>query len=226
MAGDWIKMRTNLRRHPKVVRMASALNADKLRIIGGLQAVWSVFDEHSEDGSLNGYTIEAMDEEIGFAGFSSAMVSVGWLEANGENLKIPHSEAHNGQSAKRRCQETERKFNARKMSASDADEMRTREEKRREEKEQLAETGFDRFWAVYPEKKAKKEAAKAWKSMRLDAKADELIADVRRRIATDSGWLEGFAPNPATYLRGERWNDAIKPPRGSRRDADLPKETL
>ncbi|MQI04921.1 hypothetical protein EI057_02935 [Escherichia coli] len=32
MAGDWIKMRADLHTHPKVVRMASALKADRLRI--------------------------------------------------------------------------------------------------------------------------------------------------------------------------------------------------
>jgi hypothetical protein len=56
MAGDWIKMRADLRRHPKVVRMVSALNADRLRVVGGLHAVWSVFDEQTEDGFLPGYT--------------------------------------------------------------------------------------------------------------------------------------------------------------------------
>jgi hypothetical protein len=66
VAGDWIKMRANLRRHPKVVRVASALNADRLRVVGGLHAVWCLFDEHSEDGHLSGYTPSAVDDEIGW----------------------------------------------------------------------------------------------------------------------------------------------------------------
>jgi hypothetical protein len=136
MAGDWIKMRTNLRRHPKVVRMASALNADRLRVVGGLHAVWSVFDEHSEDGTLVGYTSDSMDDEIGCPGFCAAMIAVGWLDDTGESLQIPRADAHNGVSAKRRAQETERKREARsvpKVSAPDADKLRSREEKRREE---------------------------------------------------------------------------------------------
>ncbi len=44
MAGDWIKMRAGLQTHPKVVRLTSALKADKLRVIGGLHAVWCLFD--------------------------------------------------------------------------------------------------------------------------------------------------------------------------------------
>lgn len=136
MAGDWIKMRADLHTHPKVVRMASALKADRLRIVGGLHSAWCLFDVHSVDGFLDGYSPETLDDLIGFPGFARAMMAVGWLEEDGESLVMPRFEAHNGQSAKRRAQDADRKRvkrNVVKMSASDADEMRTREEKRREE---------------------------------------------------------------------------------------------
>ena len=134
MAGDWIKMRVDLGTSPKVVRISSALRADRLRVIGGLHAVWCLFDVHSVDGKLEGYTLEALDDLIGFEGFGAAMVSVGWLENDGQSLCTPRFDEHNGQSAKRRANETERKREARKVSAPDADKMRSREEKRREEK--------------------------------------------------------------------------------------------
>lgn len=130
MSGPWIKMTTNLRRHPKVVRMASALKADRLRIVGGLHAAWSVFDEHSEDGALVGYSPDILDEEIGWPGFTAAMIRVDWAEFDGESLTLPRFDTHNGVSAKRRAQEADRKRSAR-VSASDADKKRTREEKRR-----------------------------------------------------------------------------------------------
>lgn len=133
MAGDWIKMRADLLTHPKVVRISSALRADRLRVSGGLFAVWCLFDTHSIDGRLEGYTLEAVDDLIGFAGFGAAMQAVGWLEVDGDSLCTPRFEEHNGQSAKRRATESERKRNERKTSASDADKKRTREEKRREE---------------------------------------------------------------------------------------------
>jgi hypothetical protein len=133
MAGDWIKMRTNLRTSPKVVRIASALKADRLRVIGGLHSVWCLFDAHSADGQLAGYTVETLDEDIGWPGFASAMIVVGWLESSDDGLSTPRFDEHNGQSAKRRCQESERKRESRKSSADDADKKRTREEKRREE---------------------------------------------------------------------------------------------
>jgi hypothetical protein len=137
MAGDWIKMRADLFTHPKVVRIMSALKADRLRTVGGLMSVWCLFDAHSEDGRLDGYTPEALDELIGWPGFSTAMASVGWLVIEPQALVTPRFSEHNGQSAKRRAQDTERKRMARDLSASEADEMRTREEKRREEKNSL-----------------------------------------------------------------------------------------
>ncbi|MCM8478017.1 DnaT-like ssDNA-binding domain-containing protein [Enterobacter hormaechei] len=141
MAGDWIKMRADLHTHPKVVRMASALKADRLRIVGGLHSAWCLFDVHSVDGFLDGYNADTLDDLIGFPGFSRAMMAVGWLEENGESLVMPRFEAHNGQSAKRRAQDADRKRNVRKASASEADKKRTREEKRREDIKDKPHTG-------------------------------------------------------------------------------------
>lgn len=137
MAGDWIKMRADLHTHPKVVRMSSALKADRLRIVGGLHSAWCLFDVHSVDGFLDGYSPETLDDLIGFPGFARAMMAVGWLEEDEQSLVMPRFEAHNGQSAKRRAQDADRKREKRnvvKTSAPEADKMRTREEKRREEK--------------------------------------------------------------------------------------------
>lgn len=136
MAGDWIKMRTDLLTSPKVVRMASALNADRFRIVGGLLSVWSLFDAHSADGSLSGYSLDSLDELAAWPGFAAAMAAVGWLVDTGESLDLPRFEAHNGASAKRRAQDADRKRGVRKLSASDADEKRTREEKRRDKEQQ------------------------------------------------------------------------------------------
>lgn len=140
MAGDWIKMRSDLQTHPKVVRIASALNADRLRTVGGLHAVWCLFDAHSIDGQLDGYTPAALDDLIGWRGFSEALAGVKWLEVGEGFLALPRFEDHNGKSAKRRAQESERKRadraqDDRNTSASDADKNRTREEKSRVDKE-------------------------------------------------------------------------------------------
>lgn len=157
---SWIKMATGLRRHPKVTRMAGLLKTDRLRVVGALHAVWSVFDEHSPDGLLPYYTLALLDEEIGLKGFGAAMANVGWIEETAAGLIVPDYEAHNGPTAKRRAQDTKAKSGRRAggqkpdkrpppqppdaghLSASDADKLRTdcgqdadqrREEKSREE---------------------------------------------------------------------------------------------
>lgn len=140
MAGDWIKMRADLFTHPKVVRISSALKADNLRTVGGLMSAWCLFDAHSIDGRLSGYSMKTLDDHLRWEGFSAAMRSVGWLESgsddDGEFLVLPRFDAHNGHSAKRRAQDADRKKDVRKTSALEADKLRTREEKRREEKKE------------------------------------------------------------------------------------------
>ena len=182
MAGDWIKMRMDLKAHPKVVRIASALKADRLRIIGGLYSAWCLFDNYSADGRMEGYTPEIFDEEIGLSGLAAAMISVGWLEQTSDGLVMPRFDAHNGQSAKRRAQDADRKREERKLqnsSADEADKKRTREEKRREEnKKNIGD--FDSFWsfALTQYRKCdskpgnKKEAEKEWNKINPEKTAE------------------------------------------------------
>ena len=72
---------------------------------------------------------------------------------------------------------------------------------------------FKRWWAAYPKKVKKKNARDVWRRKRLDARADALIADVQRRIEGDRRWLDGYVPDPTTYLNQERWNDELQAPR-------------
>jgi hypothetical protein len=97
-----------------------------------LHAVWCLADEHTEDGNLPGYTLQALDESIGWTGFSRALKDVEWLIEEPQRLVLPRFDEHNGASAKRRAQDAERKRNDRETSAPDADTKRTREEKREE----------------------------------------------------------------------------------------------
>lgn len=199
MAGDWIKMRTDLFTHPKVVRISSALKADTLRTVGGLMSVWCLFDAHSEDGRLEGYTVEALDAHLRWPGFAAAMIAVRWLEEDGESLVLPEFERHNGQSAKRRAQDANRKQVVRKMSASDADKKRTREEKRREEKKEKTYAADAAMFSGVPEqlvkdflaiRKAKKLplTATAEEGLRREAAKAGLTIEAMLRICCERGW--------------------------------------
>lgn len=230
MAGDWIKMRIDLQTHPKVFRMVSALKADRLRIIGGLHIAWSIFDTHCDDGVLVGYTVDAMDAVVGWPGFTQAMIDVEWAGIQDDgSLVMPRFEEHNGASAKRRANDNERKRNDRKAksirnaSASDADKLRTREEKRIEDKEQKpygedevdrAEL-FARFWALYPRKVGKEAARKAWDKLKLTNELfDSLVQALGTQCLTPD-WIKDdgrFIPHPSTWINGKRWEDEVPDP--------------
>ena len=78
MAGDWIKMRATCVAILKWSGMVSALNADRLRVVGGLHAVWSVFDEQTEDGFCPA-TPRRDGRRDRLAWFSAAMMAIEWL---------------------------------------------------------------------------------------------------------------------------------------------------
>ncbi len=225
---SWIKMRTNLRTAPKVVRLASALKADRLRIIGGLWAVWSIFDEHSVDGTLEGYTLAALDEDLGWRGFSAALADVNWLEETEAGLILPEFEEHNGASAKRRATDSKRKSEGREadksyggswtqtgqMSASDADKKQTRVRVDKRNKEPLTPSvGFTEFWDAWPKSPRKGEKSgcvELWEEKGLEIEQPSILAHVKAMAATDGWTKQGgeYIPAPIVYLRARRWDGA------------------
>ena len=70
--------------------------------------------------------------------------------------------------------------------------------------------GFDRFWAVYPNKKGKTAAIKAWHRCRFSSNQ---IAAILATIAEQLTWPEWtkdegrFIPHPATWLNRGHFND-------------------
>ncbi len=78
---------------------------------------------------------------------------------------------------------------------------------------------FEEWWKVYPKKVGKKDCLKKWKARQLDGIADKLIGDVRRRIHTQK-WKDGYIPNPATYINGDRWEDEVEKPEPIRKIKD------
>jgi len=136
MAGDWIKMRTNLAEDPAVVRLASGLNLDRFAIVGRLHKIWSWANEHSIDGLDVPVDAQFLDSLVATPGFAEQLRRVGWLSGRDGSLTIPNFLRHNGESAKARALDTARKRNVRKASGKCPDENRTETgpEKRREEK--------------------------------------------------------------------------------------------
>lgn len=144
MAGDWIKLRTNLAGDPAVKLMARELRETVYSVVGRLHALWSWADQHTDDGNLPFTVLSDIDDVVDRRGFSEKLVSVGWMEVSesGTGVLIPNWERHNGKSAKKRCLDSEAQRRKRekgsdsdrKMSENVSDKLRQEPDQRREEK--------------------------------------------------------------------------------------------
>lgn len=76
-----------------------------------------------------------------------------------------------------------------------------------EEPEPMLQADFSDFWALYPRRVAKKDALIAWTKIPQSSHVEILTSLFEwRRIWADSTEIQ-FVPYPATWLRGERWED-------------------
>lgn len=76
---------------------------------------------------------------------------------------------------------------------------------------------FDAFWQVYPKRVAKKDARKAWAQLKPSAEltariltAVETQRQDRARAHACGQWVPEW-PYPASWIRGERWDDERLP---------------
>lgn len=68
--------------------------------------------------------------------------------------------------------------------------------------------GFQAFWDRYPRREAKKDATKAWTQIVKDAETEAKIhAALDWQVPIFEQRERQFIPLPATWIRGERWED-------------------
>jgi hypothetical protein len=116
MAGDWIKMRTDLYRDPKVCVMADLLmdteselsrfvndnkrrdmtvtrNVTRCACVGALLSVWGVLRHRGKrDGDdlvCNGVTLSVIDDISDIPGFGDVMHGVGWAVHGEQGITLP-----------------------------------------------------------------------------------------------------------------------------------------
>lgn len=116
MAGDWIKMRTDLYRDPKVCVIADALlsgdsllaryvsqnnrcemsvtrNVMRNVTVGALVSVWGVLRHRGkrvgDDLIVARCSVSVVDDVADIPGFGDAMASVGWIEENDGCIVFP-----------------------------------------------------------------------------------------------------------------------------------------
>jgi hypothetical protein len=134
MAGDWIKMRTNLDTDPRVIDIATRLGVSELQVVGMLWKVWSWADAHTLDGNAIRVTDVTLDRFTLVTGFADALRKVGWLEGRDGLLTFPRFAEHNGQTAKNRAETKERVAKHRNAKSVTDVTPKPLPEKRREEK--------------------------------------------------------------------------------------------
>ncbi|WP_440090123.1 YdaU family protein [Pseudomonas fragariae (ex Marin et al. 2024)] len=73
---------------------------------------------------------------------------------------------------------------------------------------------FPKFWKLYPNKKGKAAAEKAWKKLKVTDDLFTLIAQGLAKQCASLAWTKDggqFIPHPATWLNGKRWEDEVQP---------------
>ncbi len=177
MAGDWIKMRSELHDLPRVGRLARVTGLDRFAIVGRLHRMWAWVDTLSEDGRDLPIEGADIDDVVDHAGFADALKSVGWVIGEDGKLTFPNFAEHNGHTAKKRLSDAARQFSRRASTdrpqnvtkktdaqrtdrGQKSDQEKRREEKRRPEEKDTAPadagTGahlaapFEAWWQSYP----------------------------------------------------------------------------
>lgn len=81
---------------------------------------------------------------------------------------------------------------------------------------------FEGFWRMYPLKKSKQAAIRAWDSLRPDDKLLAVMGQALRRQLAGPEWQRKIRedggqgiPYPATWLNGRRWEDEAQPDCGA-----------
>ena len=126
----WIKVETHTPDKAEIRHIARLCGCSKAEAFLAFFRVFVWLDEQTDDGHVDFFTPADADDIAGLPGFGEALQEVRWITFGPSGAVVSNWERHNGQSAKRRCLDAERKRAVRaeggQVSASKADESRTR----------------------------------------------------------------------------------------------------
>ncbi|MGA4455320.1 helix-turn-helix domain-containing protein [Pseudomonas fortuita] len=74
--------------------------------------------------------------------------------------------------------------------------------------------GFEIFWKLYPKKKSRKDALKAWNKLNPDAEQQAVMIAALAQHCVSRDWTKDagqYIPMASTWLNGERWHDVLQP---------------
>jgi hypothetical protein len=221
MAGDWIKMRTDLAEDPAVISIAAACDLDEDAVVGKLHRLWSWADRQSRDGHAC-VTLAWVDRHVACDGFADAMSDAGWLDLSHDgDIAFPNWETHNSKSSKVRSQAQVRQQKRREKpvtqpSRTKRDKSVTREEKRREEKSKQRNplTPFDQL----PEKlgtDAFRESLAEWVQHRQEIRKPLTATSAKQQLRQFETWGPAKSIEVIRYTVAKGWQGLREPDAGS-----------
>ena len=126
----WIKVETHTPDKAEIRHIARRCHCTKAEAFLAFFRLFVWLDEQTDDGHVEFFTPEDADDLAGLPGFGDALQEVRWITFSPGGAVESNWDRHNGQSAKRRCMDAERKRAVRmesgRVSASEADELETR----------------------------------------------------------------------------------------------------
>ncbi len=136
MAGDWIKVQHVTPDKPEVWQIADRLDIDPDAVVGKLIRVWIWADQQTTGGTCNAPSVTKalLDRVAGVTQFCAAMIEAGWLEETETGIEFRNFDRHNGTSAKKRAQGSNRAAASRSRNAKVTQEALQKRDQRREEK--------------------------------------------------------------------------------------------
>lgn len=142
MALNWIKWVKGVSRRREIIAISADLSLDRRVIACCCFEFWEWADDNTTTGKLSGVCPAFIDDLVSLPGFARAMEKVKWLMISEDGISIPRFKRHNGDSAKNRAKDAERKAKERakgvlKKTGQKPDTVRTRQDKTRRDKSKV-----------------------------------------------------------------------------------------
>lgn len=220
-------------RHPKLLDLMSRLNCSRPEAIGFLTLLWDFTAEYAIQGDIGKHADGAIAGACEYRGdpatFINALIDSRWIDRDDDyRLLVHHWFEHCERWVKLKMEKLHKPFIKPFADRSAKPSTEASIEQAVEPTSDVTNPiqsnpiqpvtvdRFDDFFSKYPKRVKGKPAREIWKRKKLDSLADQIIQDVAMRLSSDRRWLDGFIPDPTTYLNQERWNDEIdnSPPGG------------
>lgn len=120
MPGDWIKIEKCTPRKTEVMAIAGSMGIPMDQAFGMCFRFWAWCDDNLATGNAPNVTEALLDDLIGRAGFSNALIKSGWLRVRNGSLEVPNFDRHLSQSAKNRGLTAQRAAKCKAKKSNDA----------------------------------------------------------------------------------------------------------